>query len=127
MNTLKPLVKAELRKLYTARSTYGFIGFGIVLVSFLSFYVEGFKSVGPYNDPSILTSISSNAVSFVAILGALVAVLLVTHEYRYNTITYSLTSARSRTDFLVAKIIAVSIFALVLSFVIAALAPVLLF
>jgi len=59
----------------------------------------------------------------VTVFGAIVAILLMTHEYRYNTIMYTLTSSNSRTKVLIAKFITVSVYALFLAVLIAVLAP----
>lgn len=59
------------------------------------------------------------------LLGALVGVLLVAHEYRYNTIMYTLTSSNSRTKTLLAKLVVVSAFAVLFSLTMGVLSPLL--
>jgi len=56
---------------------------------------------------------------------AVITVLAVTHEYRYNTIMYTLTSSKGRTRALLAKFIVISIFALITSFVFGLMSPLL--
>jgi ABC-type transport system involved in multi-copper enzyme maturation permease subunit len=49
--------------------------------------------------------------------------LLVTHEYRYNTVLYTLTAVKSRTRVFLAKIIVISGFALLFSLLFAFASP----
>jgi ABC-type transport system involved in multi-copper enzyme maturation permease subunit len=48
----------------------------------------------------------------IGIFVAIIAILLVGHEYRYNTIMYTLTSSNSRSKVLLSKIVAITAFAL---------------
>ncbi|HYH36352.1 MAG TPA: ABC transporter permease, partial [Candidatus Saccharimonadales bacterium] len=57
----------------------------------------------------------------------IIAILLMTHEYRYNTIMYTLTASNSRSKVLFAKILAISIFALLFTLTIVILSPVLIY
>src|SRR5665213_1030095 len=115
--------KAEIRKLLTVRSTYIIFTLSVLLAVFFAFYADGLRAGQTVHDPSKLAGEVTSAISAVALLGALVGVLLMTHEYRYNTIMYTLTSSRNRTRVLLAKIIAVSLFAVVFSLVLAVLSP----
>ena len=117
-------IKSELRKLYTVRSTYVVVALAVVMVIIFAFYGEGLR-VNPeaLHNPHLLASETAEAIQAVGILGALVGVLLVTHEYRYNTIVYTLTASRSRTRVLLAKLIAVSCFAVLFTLFIGALSP----
>lgn len=118
-------VKAEFRKLLTVRTTYAIAGVCLAIVAFYAFYIEGIHASGPSpHDPMKLASEVPGAIQAVATLGTMVAVLLMTHEYRYNTIMYTLTSARRRLTVLGAKVLAVSIFALLFAAVVGVLAPV---
>lgn len=116
--------KAELRKIWTVRSTYviAFLVLGIS-VGLVSFWIFGYKDVEHAGKTSealiraLLTSVMSSTIflSFIALLS-------VGHEYRYNTILYSLTSTNSRSKLFVAKWLATVLTALVLSAVATALA-----
>jgi len=118
------LLKAEFRKLFTVRSTYVIAGFALLLIMFLAFYIGGFRlSAVELQNPLLLAGDVTSAVSTVGIFVALIAILLMTHEYRYNTITYTLTSSNSRTKALFAKFLALSSFAAVFMLVIAILSP----
>jgi len=116
-------IKAEFRKLLTVRSTYILTGFVILLVIFVAFYPEGWRLQGPQlHDPMTLTNDITGALN-VLVFGAVIAMLLMTHEYRYNTIMYTLTSSRSRSRILWAKFVTVSVYALLLTTTLAVLSP----
>lgn len=106
------LLRAEFRKLLTVRSTYVISILALLLVGFLGFYVAGFKGTGA--EPFWLIRIFGEVSTTIAIFVSLVTILLMGHEYRYNTIMYTLTSANSRTKVLIAKIAASLSYAVVL-------------
>ncbi len=105
-----PLLRAECRKLLSARSTYVIVGVALLFISFMSFFIDGFS--GTAGNPGWLMSLISNATTVVSIFVAITAILLMGHEYRYNTIVYTLTSANSRITVMLAKIVAVTGYAL---------------
>lgn len=116
-----PALKSEFRKLLTVRSSYVIAGIALALLAFVSFYVEGYKNgplniVGPGAHVFLDYSLVQHA-NVLSIFGALVAMLLLTHEYRYNTIMYSLTITNRRSKVLASKIIAVLIYTFVLSLI----------
>lgn len=117
-------IKSEFRKLTSIRSTYFISGLALLIVMFYSFYIEGIRvNAQSLADPSRLASEPLSAIAFVSILIALVGLLLLTHEYRYNTIMYTLTASKSRTRILLAKIMVISGYALVMSLLVGILAP----
>jgi ABC-type transport system involved in multi-copper enzyme maturation permease subunit len=116
-------LKAEFRKLFTVRSTYLIVGLSALIVIFFTFYIEGLRAGDSAKMATKLASEVPGAIGAVSLLGALVGVLLMTHEYRYNTIMYTLTAARRRTRVLLAKIAAVSTFAVLFTLFIAVLSP----
>lgn len=119
-----PALKAEFRKLFTVRSTYLIFGFCVLLLVFFAFYVTGWRASHiDLLDPAHLMHNVSNAISTVSVFAALVAVLLVTHEYRYNTIMYTLTASNSRSKVLVAKILVITGFAVVFTTFFGVLSP----
>jgi ABC-2 type transport system permease protein len=75
------------------------------------------------NDPNQYSSAILGALNLV-VFGAIVAILLVSHEYRYNTIMYTLTNSNSRSKVLLAKIIVISVYAVFLTILIGILSPV---
>jgi len=120
---LKQAVKAELRKLFTVRTTYVSLGIALGLITFVSFYIQGIKSTGPFNDTGLYAAQVGGAINIASIFIAVLAILLVTHEYRYNTIIYTLTATKRRTHVLLAKVITVSALALFFGLAVAVLAP----
>ena len=120
-----PAIKAEFRKLRTTRTTYVFVGLAVLFVMFYAGYIEGWRLQGkdllnPYLfNEDIIGAINSLPIIFATIVG----ILLMTHEYRYNTIMYSLTLAKNRSTVLAAKIIVLTLFALLFTAVIAVLSP----
>lgn len=118
-------LKAECRKLATVRSTYVLSGLAALFTIFYAGYVEGFRLTGKdLLDPNLLKNDVVGALtSLPLVLGAIVVILLITHEYRYNTIMYTLTSSNSRSKVLLAKLVTGSVFALFLTAFIGVLAP----
>lgn len=118
-------LKSEFRKLLSVRSTYIITAFLLALVIFFAFYIEGFRlTAADYGKPDMLATAVSGAVTSVAIFGAIIAILLMTHEYRYNTIMYSLTSSNSRSKVLLAKVLTISAYAIVVTVIISILSPI---
>ena len=116
-------LKAEFRKLLTVRSTYVITIALTIGVIFIAFFLEGYRlSAIQLRDPTQLSGDVTGALNL-TVLGAIVAILLVSHEYRYNTITYTLTS-NSRNKVLFAKFITISAYALFLAALIGVLSPV---
>lgn len=114
------LLRAEFRKLLSVRSTYIISAIALALVAFLSFYLEGFR--GMMVPPQWFGNMLYTASTIIPTFVALVAILLMGHEYRYNTIMYTLTSVNSRTKVLFAKMAAIVVFALTLTLIAWALA-----
>jgi ABC-type transport system involved in multi-copper enzyme maturation permease subunit len=105
---------AELRKLLTVRSTYVIFLFTLVILGLVHVYAIGMKaSPMDLHNPFFVMNNAFDAVQNLMMLGSIVAILLMSHEYRYNTITYTLTASNSRSKVLLAKILAVSLYAVV--------------
>jgi ABC-type transport system involved in multi-copper enzyme maturation permease subunit len=121
-----PALKSEFRKLFSVRSTYVILLVVALLLVFFAFYIGGWKvSAADLHSPTTLAKDVTGAISAVAVFSALVAVLLVTQEYRYNLISYTLTAANNRNKVLVAKLLVASGFAIVFSLIAGWLSPVL--
>jgi ABC-type transport system involved in multi-copper enzyme maturation permease subunit len=129
-----PNIKAEFRKLFTVRSTYILGGLSLVFLCFYDFYIVGFKGgihggpmatlVGPSSPTFLMSQVArAGGVSGPILLSTIVAILLMAHEYRYNTILYTLTSSNSRNKTLLAKIIAVTCFTVIFSLGLEILGP----
>lgn len=118
-----PTLKSEFRKFLTVRSTYIVTGLVLILIPFLSVYIFGYENAArkPDSPDFILDSIYTMLSTFVT-FSTILAILLVAHEYRYNMITYTLTSSRSRLRVLLAKAIVMLVYATVIGLVVALLA-----
>jgi ABC-2 type transport system permease protein len=106
-------LKAELRKIYTVRSTYGILAFCFVIMCVFAFWVEGYKAGDgsrTVTDVHKIAFLVRDAVGNLAFFGGLVGILAMAYEYRYNTIMYTLTASKSRLRILISKVFAVSIF-----------------
>ena len=91
-------IRAEIRKLFSIRSTYVIFALGfLVSVGLMGFYNYGYKDAAQAATSSdALRIVFLNVVNVVSTLVAFSAILSVGHEYRYNTILYSLTSSKNR-------------------------------
>lgn len=114
-------IKSELRKLLSVRSTYVIAILAFLLTALMSFYVEGYwgKSGSQAGNAGALAlnEIAMNTLSTISIFIAITAILQVVHEYRHNTIMYTLTASNSRTKALLAKIAVVVGYSVAFSFV----------
>lgn len=119
-------LKSEFRKLLTVRSTYFVFAIAFALELIFAFWANGYK-VDPKAlvVPTFLQSQIVEAVSALGLIGAITGVLLVTHEYRYNTIMYTLTTTNRWAKVLSAKIVVITCYALIFTVIMAALSPLL--
>jgi ABC-2 type transport system permease protein len=112
-----PSLKSDFRKLFTVRSTYIMSCIVLALVVLICFYFEGYRgntgSSASTLAPTAIKEIISNTAGTGALFVAIIAVLFMAHEYRYNMITYTLTANTRRTKVLLSKIIAIVIFGIV--------------
>ncbi len=120
---MKSALVAEVRKLLTVRSTYVITILAFTLLAFFAGYVAGWRAEDNLANPDALQGVMSGSANFIAIFAALVALLLMAHEYRYNTIIYTLTSVTRRGYILASKLIVVTIFAVLFALVAGMLAP----
>lgn len=116
-------LKAEFTKLLTVRSTYILTAFVLLLTVFIAYVVFGrLQMQGMLMNPRNLYETVYGALGMYATFAAIIAILLVTHEYRYNTIMYTLTAARSRISVLLAKSIVMVTYGLVVGVFVALIA-----
>lgn len=110
-------LRAELRKIWTVRSTYmNFVFMFGLVVALVGFWIYGYKDAGhAVQEAGALRDYAYGAISVVGIFVAFLAILSVCHEYRYNTILYSLTNVNRRTKLLVNKWLASVLSALLLA------------
>ncbi|HSX16312.1 MAG TPA: ABC transporter permease [Candidatus Saccharimonadales bacterium] len=119
-----PILKAEFRKLLTVRSTYFIVLASLVIVAFFAGFTEGIRGdAANLHRPDLLVSESTNAIVFVGLILAFAGMLLVGHEYRYNTIMYTLTATNRRYKVLLAKFVAISVFAVAASVLVTFFSP----
>jgi len=100
-----PILKAEFRKLWTVRSTYFLFGFTFLITGpLLGLWAYGYKNVGTANmTPNALLDYLFAVVGVASVFLSIRTILHVGHEYRYNTITYSLTATNRRFKLFLAK------------------------
>jgi ABC-2 type transport system permease protein len=119
-------LKAEFRKVFSVRSTYIILAFVLILEIVFAFWSSGWRiDAQDLHNPMTLANDVTQAVSAVSVFVALIAALLMTHEYRYNTIMYSLTLSKSRTRVLIAKILVVTLVAVAFTLAVGLLSPLL--
>lgn len=107
-------LRSEFKKLFTVRSTYFIFGFCVVLLIIFAFIVNGLQiQKADTLNPMTLSNGVTGAVMTVSFFAAIISALLITHEYRYNTIMYTLTASNSRSRVLFSKIIVMTGFAIV--------------
>lgn len=120
-------IKSEFRKLLSARSTYVLTGLGIAVIGgLMSFYAQGYKaSPESLLDPRSIESTALLSVTIISVITGVVALLMITHEYRYNTIMYTLTSSNSRTKSLIAKAVVIAFYTMLVGALMLVVGPVL--
>jgi ABC-type transport system involved in multi-copper enzyme maturation permease subunit len=117
---MRGTLKSEFKKLLSVRSTYILMLGFLLLSAFFAFYVHGFKDSQSQHlilnghspkDQAAAALFAASSItqiaSVISVAAALIALLLLAHEYRYNTIVYTLTASNRRSKVLAAKIIAV--------------------
>jgi ABC-type transport system involved in multi-copper enzyme maturation permease subunit len=123
-------LRAELRKIYSVRSTYATLAFCFLIMCIYAFWVEGYKAGdGSRSAADIhkLAFLLRDAVGNLAFFGGIVGVLCFSNEYRYNTITYTLTASNSRVRILVSKIIAITLYSILFTIFVAVFASLLMY
>lgn len=107
--------RAELRKIWSVRSTYMLMLFLLALpVGLMGFWIFGYKDAEHANQSvEVLKTTIMATVGLGGILLSFIPLLSVTQEYRYNTVLYTLTSTNRRAKVFFAKWLA-SVFVAVL-------------
>lgn len=117
-------IRSEFRKLLTVRSTYAIFGSVAAITIFFAGFIQGFQAEPALlGDSHLLMSQSTGAVVFVGFILAFAGLLLAGHEYRYNTIMYTLTSSNRRLKVMLAKLLVVTTFAVVTTLFITFFSP----
>lgn len=121
-----PALRSEFRKMFSTRATYVIIGIVFLLLAFFALYISGWKSnASQLHNPLSLAGDVTGAVQSVSVFWALIAILLVTQEYRYNLIAYTLTATNDRNKVLAAKFILCSLMGIVFTLIIGIASPLL--
>lgn len=115
------LIKAELQKVLTTRTTYALMAVTFAITAFVSFYIIGYRGAYSAAQPTMLAGSATIIVSQIVFLIGLPGVLLVANEYRYSTIIYTLTSSNSRLKVLFTKAVVISVLSVLLTLAFAAL------
>jgi ABC-type transport system involved in multi-copper enzyme maturation permease subunit len=106
----------EFRKLLTVPSTWAAAALAFVVSAGMATYLAGSEATsGALAEPTFLVMTAADTMAIVAIFGAVVGVLVVTHEYRYNLLPYTLSATNDRSKVLAAKLAVVTTFAVVVS------------
>lgn len=105
---------SEFRKFLTVRSTYIVSILALVFIGLIASYGFGYQS-GANATPDMLTQSVLQTTSFVGIFVGILAILLVCHEYRFSTITYTLTASNNRLKVMLAKFITVSAYGVIMT------------
>lgn len=119
-----PAIKAEFRKLFSVRSTYLIIIASLLITILFAGIINGLKvDAATLSSPHFLADQSINAVVFLGFIFAFAGLLLSSHEYRYMTIAYTLTTVNRRYKVMTAKFIVITVFAVLMSLVITFFSP----
>jgi ABC-2 type transport system permease protein len=108
-------LKTECRKLLTVRSTYYISGAALLLVSAIAFYLQGYRNAAEYHGGNNLQDSVLNLVPVAAIFAGIAAILIICHEYRYNTISYTLMATNRRIKVMFAKLIVMAVYGVVIA------------
>lgn len=107
-------LKSEFRKLLSVRSTYILTSLVVVAVGLIAYFLLGREQEAmAASNPSFMYDVMYTSIAFFATFATIVAILHMTHEYRYSTIGYTLTASRSRVRVIMAKAIVLVSYALV--------------
>lgn len=108
---MKAALTAELRKFLTIRSTYVLTIFSLLLAGFVVFWGLGYKADGFSLQSSDAVAVAAiTAVMTTSIFTGILAILHICHEYRYNTIGYTLTASNSRLRVVGAKFAVLTVY-----------------
>jgi ABC-type transport system involved in multi-copper enzyme maturation permease subunit len=117
-----PAIKSEIRKLFSVRSTYITMALALGFVLLFAFYLEGWQgnTGSPASElaPTALQELVANGAGIGALFVSIIAILFVAHEYRYNTIIYTLTLNTRRSKVFLAKLLTLGAFAAIFGLVV---------
>ena len=108
-----PAIRSEIRKILTIRSTYIMSVIALAFILFMSFMTSRSISDSGFN-PSVLTTTINGMSMLMGTFCSIAGLLIMSHEYRYNTIVYTITASRSRSNVLLSKMVTVTLYSLVM-------------
>lgn len=116
-------IKSEFRRLITVRSTLVVSLIAAGFIALVSFYVEGYwgqsGSAAGQATSQAISEIFKNSAGMAALFISVIVILQVGHEYRYNTILYTLTANARRTQVFLSKLLVLGLFAVLMGFIMA--------
>ncbi len=104
-------LRSEILKVATLRSTYVIAIISLLIVGLASYVSPSFEGLSSDTIAAGILGVGSITGQFAMIF----AILLIAHEYRYNTITYTLTATNNRFKTLLSKAIVVVGYAIFLT------------
>ncbi len=122
MNFL-PGLKSEFRKIFTIRSTYIVSLVALAFIVLTCFYVIGYKD-SEMNEVHkwLLAGAITQISNIISVFGAIIGLLVMSHEYRYNLVVYTMTASNSRSKILISKILSLLVFIFFFSVILGAIA-----
>lgn len=107
-------LKSEFRKLLSIRSTYILTTLVLVAAALISYFLLGRQQEElAASNPNILYDAVYMMLALFTTFSAIIAILHITHEYRYSTIGYTLTASKSRLRVIFAKVVVLVTYGLV--------------
>lgn len=118
-------IRAEVRKLFSVRSTYVILMIVFGLTVLVNFYVEGYwaqsGSAAATLQPVAYREIIANGVGTAVLFISIIAILQMGHEFRHNIITYTLTANARRTQVFLAKVLVIGLFSVLVGLLVGVL------
>lgn len=107
-------LKSEFRKFLSIRSTYVISILALLLLGFIAFYATGYQGAKSPASLSVFQA-SQNMIMLISAFTGIAAILHICHEYRYNTIAYTLTMTNRRLKVLASKMTVIAVYGFVMS------------
>jgi len=119
------LLKSEVTKILTLRSTYIIAGVLVLLAALAGFITAGLGMPGTTNVPASPTIFENAIHSVLSLCIGIIAIVTsfsIVNEYRHNTIAYTVTASPSRIKVFFAKVIVAAAYGLALGLVLSIVA-----
>lgn len=96
-------LRTETRKVLSIRSTYVIVGLLALITLIMNGWVMGYKH--DQLGSTFIAEVIRATFQGTSVMLGLIVLLQITHEYRYNTIFYTMTLARGRATIFLAKVL----------------------